>query len=81
MLFSLKNTFFTVFSCIIQNPIVSVWYYRLPFFSNVETQVNYYVLMDISVLHRMVIVATHEEETLSFLDSNSVRACVSPPRR
>ena len=39
MLFSLKNTVFTVFSCIIQNPIVSVWYYHMPFFSNVETQV------------------------------------------
>ena len=39
MLFSLKNTVFTVFSGIIQNPIVSVWYYHMPFFSNVETQV------------------------------------------
>ena len=41
MLFSLKNTVVTVFSCIIQNPIVSVWYYHMPFFSNVETQVSW----------------------------------------
>ena len=27
-------------SCIIQNPVVSVWYYHMAFFSNVETQVN-----------------------------------------
>ena len=41
MLFSLKNTsFFTVFSCIIQNTVVSVWCYHLPFFSNVETQMG-----------------------------------------
>ena len=39
MLFSLKNTVFTVFTGIIQNPIVLVWYYHMPFFSNVETQV------------------------------------------
>ena len=39
ILFSLKNTVFTVFSCIIQNPVVSVWYYHMPFFSNVEAQV------------------------------------------
>ena len=38
MLFSLKNTVFRVFSCIIQNTIVSVWYYHMPFSGNVETQ-------------------------------------------
>ena len=31
---------FTVFSGIIQNPIVSVCYYCMPFFINVETQGN-----------------------------------------
>ena len=40
MQFSLKNTV----SCIIQNPVVSVWYYHLPFFSNIEIQVCYYSL-------------------------------------
>ena len=38
MLFSLKNTVFTVFSGINQNPVVSVWYYHMPY---VETQVRY----------------------------------------
>ena len=38
-IFVLKNTVFTLFSCIIQNPVVSVSYYPLPFLSNVETQV------------------------------------------
>ena len=38
MSFSLKNTVFTGFSGIVQNPVVSVWYYHMPFFSNVETQ-------------------------------------------
>ena len=38
MLFSLK-TLLLQFACIIQNPVVSVWYYHLPFFINVETQV------------------------------------------
>ena len=40
MLFLLKHTVFTVFSGTIKNPIVSVWYYHMPFFSNVETQVG-----------------------------------------
>ena len=40
MLFSLKITVFTVFSGRIQNPMVSVWYYQMHFFSNVETQVG-----------------------------------------
>ena len=35
----MKNTVFTLFSGIIQNLIVSVWYHHIPFFSNVETQV------------------------------------------
>ena len=30
---------FTVFFGISLNPVVSVWYYHLPFFNNVETQV------------------------------------------
>ena len=38
MLFSLENTVFTVFSCIIQNSVLSLCYYLLPFFINVETQ-------------------------------------------
>ena len=40
ILFSLENRAFTVFSGIIQNPAVSVWYYHLPFLSNVEIQVR-----------------------------------------
>ena len=40
MLFSLNNTVLTVFSGIIQNPVISVWQYHMPFFSNVETQVS-----------------------------------------
>ena len=31
MIFPLKNTVFRVFSGIIQNPFVSVWYYLMPF--------------------------------------------------
>ena len=42
MPFLLENTVFTVFSGIIHNPIISVWYYHMPFFSNVETQVMSY---------------------------------------
>ena len=34
----IENTVLTVFSGRIQNPM-SVWYYYMPFFSNVETQV------------------------------------------
>ena len=37
-----KSLFFTVFSGIIHDPFVSVWYYHMPFFSNVETQVWQY---------------------------------------
>ena len=40
MLFALKNTVFTVISCIIQNSVVTVWYYHMPFFSDVEKKVN-----------------------------------------
>ena len=40
MLFLMKNTVFTVFCCIIQNRVVSVWYNHMPFFSDVETQVE-----------------------------------------
>ena len=40
MLFSLKNIVFTVFSCIIKNHSVLVWYNHMPFFSNVEAQVS-----------------------------------------
>ena len=40
MLFSLKNTVLTVFSGVIQNPIVAVCHYHMPFFSHVETQVT-----------------------------------------
>ena len=31
--------FFTIFSGIILNPILSVWYYHLPFLSKIKTQV------------------------------------------
>ena len=41
MLFSLENSVFTEFFGIIRNPVASVWYYHMPFFSNVETQVIY----------------------------------------
>ena len=40
MLFLLKNTVFTVLSGKIQNPVVLVLYYHMPFFSNVDTQVT-----------------------------------------
>ena len=33
-----KNTVSQFFSGIIQNPFVSVWYYHMPYFRNVETQ-------------------------------------------
>ena len=36
-----KNPFLTVFSGIIQNTVVSVRYYHMPFFSYVETQVSH----------------------------------------
>ena len=36
---SLENIIFNVFSGILLIPIVSVWYYRLPFYSSTETQV------------------------------------------
>ena len=52
MLFSLKNTVITVFSGIIQNHIISVRYYHMPFFSNVETQVTLYYVNKLQyVLH------------------------------
>ena len=37
--FFIEKHCFTVFSCIMQNHIVSVWEYHIPFFSNVEKQV------------------------------------------
>ena len=40
MHFSFENFIFTIFSGIIKNPVVSVWYYHLPFLSNIETQVK-----------------------------------------
>ena len=40
MLFSLETIVFAIFFCIIKNPLVSVWYYHLPFLSNIETQVR-----------------------------------------
>ena len=46
MLFSLKNTVFTVFSGIKQIPVVAGWYYQMPFFSNGETQVDRQKLTD-----------------------------------
>jgi len=39
MLFSLKNTVFTVFSGIKQIPVVAGWYYQMHCFFNGETQV------------------------------------------
>ena len=39
MLFSLENIVPTIFSCMLQNPIVSIFYYHMPFFSNVEKRV------------------------------------------
>ena len=39
ILFSLENIVFNIFSSILYIPIVSVWYYRLPFYSSIETQV------------------------------------------
>ena len=40
MLFSLKNTVFTVFSGIKQIPVVAGWYYQMHCFFNGETQVG-----------------------------------------
>ena len=40
ILLSSENIVFTIFSCIIKNPIVLVWNYHLPFLSNIITQVN-----------------------------------------
>ena len=45
-LLSLKNTVYTMFSCIIQNPVLSVWCYHLPLFGNVETLVGSYMLLE-----------------------------------
>ena len=36
----IENTVLTVFSGIIKNSVVSVWYYHMPFFSDVETHVK-----------------------------------------
>ena len=41
MTISMENIVFSIFSCIFQNHVVSVWYYHLPFLSNIETQVYY----------------------------------------
>ena len=40
--FSLDNIVLTICSGIFQNPVVLVWYYHLPFYSNIETQVETY---------------------------------------
>ena len=40
MPFQLENLVFTVCFGITLNPVVSVWYYQMPFFSNGETQVR-----------------------------------------
>ena len=40
-----KISFGSIIFCIIQHPIVSVWYYHMPFFSNVETQVSHIVFV------------------------------------
>ena len=34
--FHLKKIVFTVFSSIVESPVVTVWYYHLPFLSNIE---------------------------------------------
>ena len=39
MVFLLENIIFKLLFVIIENPIVFVGYYRLPFFSNIKTQV------------------------------------------
>ena len=36
----LENIVLTLFSSIIKNPVLSVWFYYLPFLSNIETQVR-----------------------------------------
>ena len=43
----IENSVFTVYSGIIQNPVVSLWYYHMPFFRNFEIQVRLQVLKSV----------------------------------
>ena len=59
MLFPLENIVFKVYTSTIQNPVVSVWYNHLPFFSNVQTPVVGMVVVIVTVFTVLALKKKH----------------------